>query len=80
MNEEKEFELIPSVGNHSVLIGDVNDLGEKFSKLKIFYREGLNHTGWSQYSEINLKYRNEVYCTKRNEQQSSVNKQLPTDN
>lgn len=64
VNEELEFDLIPSVGNHSVLIGEVNDLEQKFDKLKVFYRDGLNHTGWDQYSEINLKYENEVYCTK----------------
>ena len=60
-----EFEIIPVVGNHSILLGDVNDLKEKFDKLKIFYRESLNHTGWNQYSKINLKYENEVYCSKR---------------
>lgn len=66
VNEKQEFELIPSVGNHSVLIGDVNDLDRKFSKLKVFYREGLKHAGWDEYSLINLKYENEVYCTRRN--------------
>jgi len=65
VNQQNEFEIIPVVGNHSVLLGDVNDLKEKFDKLKIFYREGLNHTGWNQYSRINLKYENEVYCSKR---------------
>ena len=33
--------------------------------LKIFYRDGLNHVGWNNYSQVNLKYRNEVYCRKR---------------
>lgn len=65
VNQQNEFELIPVIGNHSVLLGDVADLNEKFSKLKIFYKEGLNYTGWNQYSKINLKYTNEVYCTKR---------------
>ncbi len=65
VNQQNEFEIIPVVGNHSVLLGDVNDLKEKFDKLKIFYKESLNHTGWNQYSRINLKYENEVYCSKR---------------
>ena len=65
VNQQNEFEIIPVVGNHSILLGDVSDLKEKFDKLKIFYKEGLNHTGWNQYSKINLKYENEVYCTKR---------------
>jgi cell division protein FtsQ len=65
ITKQNEIELIPMIGNHSILIGDENELNEKFDKLKIFYKEGLNHTGWDQYSKINLKYANEVYCTKR---------------
>jgi cell division protein FtsQ len=65
VTKQNEIELIPVVGNHSILIGDENNLNEKFDKLKIFYKEGLNHTGWDQYTKINLKYANEVYCTKR---------------
>lgn len=65
VNNQREFELIPSLGNHTILLGDTDELSEKFSKLKIFYRDGLNHVGWNNYSQVNLKYRNEVYCTKR---------------
>ncbi len=65
VNQQSELEIIPAVGDHSILLGDVNDLKEKFDKLKIFYKESLNHTGWNQYSRINLKYKNEVYCTRR---------------
>src|SRR6185295_7468268 len=65
VNQQSEFEIIPLIGNHSILLGEVNDLKVKFDKLKIFYREALSHTGWNQYSRINVKYENEVYCTKR---------------
>lgn len=65
VNNQREFELIPSLGNHTILLGDIDELKEKFSKLKIFYRDGLNHVGWNNYSQVNLKYRNEVYCRKR---------------
>lgn len=62
---QHEFELIPRIGTHTILLGDATDLSEKFSKLKIFYREGMKHAGWETYSQVNLKYRNEVYCRKR---------------
>ena len=71
VNNPTEFELIPDIANHSILIGDVDNLDEKFNKLKIFYREGLNRVGWNGYSQINLKYENEVYCTKLQEIDSS---------
>ncbi len=65
VNSQHEFELIPRIGNHSILLGTTNDLAEKFSKLKVFYTQGLNKVGWNNYSQVNLKYRNEVYCKKR---------------
>ena len=66
VNNQREFELIPRIGNHSILVGDTDRLTDKFNNLKIFYREGLNKVGWNNYSLVNLKYENEVYCTKRN--------------
>lgn len=57
--------LIPKVGNHKIVFGGVENLEGKFEKLMIFYKKGLAKTGWNEYSEINLKYKNQVVCTKR---------------
>jgi cell division protein FtsQ len=66
VNEEKEFEMYPSIGNHKIIFGDAADIAEKFEKLKVFYKEGLNKTdNWNKYSVINLKYSNQVVCTKK---------------
>ena len=65
VNNEQEIELVPRVGNHTILLGDVCDLDEKFSKLMIFYKKALPVTGgWNTYSLINLKYKNQVVCRK----------------
>jgi len=64
VNKDFEIELIPRVGNHRIVFGDATSIKEKFDKLKIFYKEGLNKTGWNEYSIINLKYANQVVCTK----------------
>lgn len=64
LNHSDEFELIPRVGPHLILLGDINDYVEKFEKLEIFYKEGLNNTGWNQYSKINLKFKDQIVCTK----------------
>jgi cell division protein FtsQ len=60
-----EFTLIPTVGDHHVLFGRLDNMEQKFQKLLLFYRKGLNTTGWDQYSHINLKYRNQVICTRK---------------
>lgn len=66
VNEENEIELLPIVGNHIIVLGNGEDVAEKFAKLKLFYQEGLNKTGWwNNYSIINLKYKNQVVCTKK---------------
>ncbi len=65
VNKVSDFELVPKVGNHKIVLGGVDNLEGKFEKLMIFYKKGLNKTGWNEYSEINLKYKNQVVCTKR---------------
>ena len=65
VDKDSEFELIPRVGNHTIVFGDVYNLESKFEKLKIFYLEGLSKTGWNEYKTINLKFNDQVVCTKR---------------
>ena len=64
VNDEKEFELIPRMGDHVILLGTAEDLDEKFRKLKAFYQFGLNKIGWNKYNTINIKFKNQVVCSK----------------
>lgn len=64
IDERGDIELIPNVGDHRIILGDLSDLDEKMEKLKVFYLEGLSKTGWNEYKTINLKYKNQVVCTK----------------
>lgn len=66
VNKEMELELIPRVGNHRIVFGDATDIAGKFRKLRVFYDKGLSKTGWNEYSVINLKFADQVVCTKRN--------------
>ena len=65
VNEKGEFELIPRVGSQIILFGSADQIHAKFFKLETLYKEGFTHTGWNQYEIINLKYKNQVICTKR---------------
>jgi len=65
VNELQEIELVPRVGDHRILIGDTTDLKGKFNRLFLFYKKGLSNTGWNNYSLINLKFKNQVVCTKK---------------
>ena len=65
LNRQGKFELIPRVGGHLIILGDVSDLDEKFHKLKTLYLKGLPVEGWNNYEKIDLRYKNQVVCTKR---------------
>jgi cell division protein FtsQ len=64
VNEFGEFELIPRIGDHVILLGKAEDLDDKFRKLFAFYKFGLNRIGWNKYNTINIKYKNQVVCSK----------------
>ena len=64
VNEWQEIELIPRIGNHKIIIGDVSNLEEKLNRLMLFYKKGLNKIGWNTYRTINLKFKNQVVCSK----------------
>jgi len=59
-----EFELIPRVGDHTIILGGSEDLEEKFERLLVFYRQGLSKTGWHKYNIINIKFKDQVVCSK----------------
>ncbi len=61
----KDIELIPRVGDFKILFGKLDNYNEKLSKFSLFIDKALNDIGWNRYSEINLKFNNQVVCTKR---------------
>jgi len=66
VTSERDFILVPLVGNQSILLGSCDELDLKLNKLKLFYKEGLSKTNsWNKYSTINLKFKNLVVCTKK---------------
>lgn len=62
---EGEFELIPRVGAQRVLLGDGSELAQRFEKLRIFYEKGIPKADWRRYARIDLRYADQVVCTKR---------------
>jgi len=65
VNASGDFELIPRVGAQVIVFGDYSDCEAKFSNLMSFYKNGLPAVGWNKYETINLKYKGQVICTKR---------------
>ncbi len=63
--ENGDFTVYPQVGNHKIILGNINGMETKLERLKIFYKEGLSGSNWNKYSSINLKYNDQIVCTKK---------------
>ena len=57
--------MVPKVGDHVVELGAAEDMDSKFANLLTFYRKGMPRAGWDTYSQISLKFKGQVVCTKR---------------
>ncbi|MDR2816300.1 MAG: hypothetical protein LBB62_06320 [Proteiniphilum sp.] len=65
VRKNREVELIPRAGDFRIIIGRLDDYQAKLDKFARFVDKGLNVVGWNRYSAINLKYDNQVVCTKK---------------
>lgn len=64
VNSNSEIELIPRAGDFRIVMGKLDNYKEKLNKFVRFADEALNVVGWNRYSVINLKYDNQVVCTR----------------
>lgn len=72
---EKNLDVIfyTVVGDQKIVFGKLDDLDYKFAKLKTFYDEIVPLYGWERYSEINLKFSDQIICTLRDRKNKSKN-------
>lgn len=56
--------LVPRVGTHTILIGRVENLDQKFANLRLLYDKGFDRIGWNSYKIIDLRFKNQIICTK----------------
>ena len=65
VNEKNEFELIPRMGGHKILFGRTDDPAPRFNKLKLFYEKGLRKSDQRKYSVLDLRFEDQIVCTKK---------------
>jgi cell division protein FtsQ len=64
VNNARDIELIPRVGNHRIVLGTADSLETKMRNLLAFYKKAIPKVGWNRYKTINIKYINQVVCEK----------------
>jgi cell division protein FtsQ len=64
-SDKNEFVLKTRIGDQEILIGNLNNLDQKLKNLKSFLNKTIGDKTINNYALINLKYNNQVVCTKK---------------
>lgn len=60
VRENGDVELVPRIGNHTILVGTLDDIDTKLKHVRTFYKEVLPRKGWNAYKVINVKFNGQV--------------------
>lgn len=63
-----EIDLIPRTGNHQIHLGTTENYESKLRNLGVFYDKVLPEVGWNKYSMINLEFKDQIVCKRRDNQ------------
>jgi len=64
ITEDRNFEMVPTIGNHIVKLGKGNDIGKKFGRLLIFYQQVLSKTSFNKYNTVDVQFTGQVIGSK----------------
>ena len=59
-----QFEMVPLVGNHTVRLGNAENIEEKFNRLFTFYKQVLSKTGFDKYPVLDVEFDGQVIGVK----------------
>ncbi len=62
---QSTFNIIPVVGNQTIIFGNADSLESKFSRLTAFYKQVWAKNGFEKYETINVSFANQVVATRR---------------
>ncbi|MDR1919151.1 MAG: cell division protein FtsQ [Tannerellaceae bacterium] len=65
VHPNREIELVPRLGEHRIILGTLDNFEEKLDNLQLFYEQAIPKMGWGKYSIINLKFKDQIVCTKK---------------
>lgn len=57
------FEMIPTVGNHIVALGNDGDFQDKFDRLYSFYKQVWTKVGFEKYDRLDVRFHGQVVAT-----------------
>lgn len=73
VRDDMQFEIVPVLGEHQIILGDTTDMQLKFDNLFAFYTKVLNEVGWDKYKVLDLSYKGQLVAS------PALNWKLPVD-
>jgi cell division protein FtsQ len=64
ITQDRNFEMVPTIGNHIVKLGNGDDIDKKFHRLFVFYQQVMSKTSFDKYKILDVQYTGQVIGTK----------------
>jgi cell division protein FtsQ len=68
IDSNDEIDLIPRAGSQLIHLGTTENYEGKLRNLEAFYDKVLPQVGWNKYSLINLEFKDQIVCKRRDNQ------------
>jgi cell division protein FtsQ len=65
ITEQGQFEMFPVIGDHTVALGNADDLESKFNRLFTFYKEAWLQNGINKYERLDVQFNNQIVAVRR---------------
>jgi cell division protein FtsQ len=65
ISSNRNFDLIPKLGNQVIHFGDAENCQQKFNNLLCFYKQVLTKIGWTNYSAIDIQFKGQIVGVRR---------------
>ncbi len=60
-----DFEMIPALGDHTVLLGNIENMEDKLNRLYTFYKKVLPSSGINAYQVLDLRFDHQLLALKK---------------
>lgn len=65
VSPQHEVMLYPRVGNHVIVLGNLQNYENKMQSILAVYEQVMPQVGWNAYDTISVKYKDQVVCSRR---------------
>lgn len=72
ITQQNHFEMFPVIGDHTVALGNAEDLEGKFNRLFTFYQQAWLQNGINKYEKLDVQFTNQIVAVKKGTAQAIV--------